>query len=269
MPRGDAVALGTAAAVLLGLVVGSFLNVVVYRVPRGRSIVSPGSACPRCGHELSWWENLPVLSWLLLVGRCHACREPISPRYPVVELVTGLTFGWVTWTTGATWSSVGFCLLAGTMTAVLLIELDGHRTPSVVPGVGVGLALVAFLVAAVRSGHWLTFAGPLLGSAAGAGAAALLRRTERDDSELVVVGPSSLTVTGCWLGGLPAVSIVAGGVTVLAGGLLILAANVAAARPGVRATTTGSGIGVRDRRVPLPLPLLMSAAMVLALIVAR
>ena len=77
---------------VLGLVVGSFLNVVIYRVPLGRSIVSPRSACPACGEGIKPWDNVPVLSWVVLKARCRNCAEPISVRYPLVELGTGLLF---------------------------------------------------------------------------------------------------------------------------------------------------------------------------------
>jgi len=78
-----------AASVLLGLVVGSFLNVVIWRWPREQSIVKPGSHCPRCGKHIAWHDNLPVLSWILLRGRCRNCREKISIRYPLIELLSG------------------------------------------------------------------------------------------------------------------------------------------------------------------------------------
>ena len=76
-------------ALLLGLCIGSFLNVVVWRVPRGESVVWPGSHCPRCGHDLPWNNNIPVLSWLVLRGRCQFCHGPTSIEYPLIELLTG------------------------------------------------------------------------------------------------------------------------------------------------------------------------------------
>jgi leader peptidase (prepilin peptidase)/N-methyltransferase len=85
-------ALALVGAGALGLVVGSFLNVVVYRLPLGRSVVSPGSACPSCRAPIRWFDNIPVVSWLLLRGRCRACRAPVSPRYALVELLTGGLF---------------------------------------------------------------------------------------------------------------------------------------------------------------------------------
>src|SRR4051812_13395097 len=76
----------------LGACVGSFLNVVVWRLPRGESLVTPPSHCPKCNTPLKWYDNLPVIGWLKLAGKCRYCKAPISPRYPIVEAVTGLLF---------------------------------------------------------------------------------------------------------------------------------------------------------------------------------
>ncbi len=86
-------ALTTFVAVALGLAFGSFLNVVIYRLPRGQSVVHPGSRCPSCGKPIRAWDNVPVLSWLLLRGKSRCCKTPISPRYPLVEALGGLV-GW-------------------------------------------------------------------------------------------------------------------------------------------------------------------------------
>jgi leader peptidase (prepilin peptidase)/N-methyltransferase len=79
-------------ALLFGLALGSFLNVVVYRLPRGESLTSPPSRCPNCDAEIGWRDNVPVVSWLVLRGRCRSCAAPISIRYPAIELATGLLF---------------------------------------------------------------------------------------------------------------------------------------------------------------------------------
>jgi leader peptidase (prepilin peptidase)/N-methyltransferase len=79
----------------MGLAIGSFLNVVVYRVPRGESISHPRSRCPRCQTPIAWYDNVPVVSWLLLRGKCRSCREPISARYPLIELGVGVGFALV------------------------------------------------------------------------------------------------------------------------------------------------------------------------------
>src|SRR2546423_1292484 len=76
----------------LGACIGSFLNVVVWRLPRGESLVSPPSRCPHCGHKLAWRDNLPVIGWIMLRGKCRYCGSPISPRYPIIEAITALLF---------------------------------------------------------------------------------------------------------------------------------------------------------------------------------
>jgi leader peptidase (prepilin peptidase) / N-methyltransferase len=81
-----------ALAAVVGAVVGSFLNVVIHRLPRGESLVHPRSRCPACGRQIAGYDNVPIVSWLALRGRCRHCGEPISPRYPVVELLTALAF---------------------------------------------------------------------------------------------------------------------------------------------------------------------------------
>jgi len=88
----DFPALGYGISAVLGLIIGSFLNVVIARLPEGRSVVRPGSSCPKCGSGIAWHDNIPVLSWALLRGRCRGCGNPISPRYPLVELLTALVF---------------------------------------------------------------------------------------------------------------------------------------------------------------------------------
>ncbi|MEI6622630.1 MAG: prepilin peptidase, partial [Actinomycetes bacterium] len=110
---------------LFGLAIGSFLNVVIYRVPLGLSVVSPPSACPNCGHEIRGYDNIPVVSWLVLRGRCRDCGHPISARYPLVEAVTGLAFAVATW-----------------VVAVLV-------PPTEKPGLFAGLCLAAWVLVAV------------------------------------------------------------------------------------------------------------------------
>src|SRR3954463_7171009 len=90
-----------------GAVVGSFLNVVIARVPKGQSIVSPGSRCPRCGNAIAWYDNIPIVSWILLRARCRKCGQPISSRYPMVELLTGVLAVAVFKRDGLTWVGVG------------------------------------------------------------------------------------------------------------------------------------------------------------------
>lgn len=136
--------LAVVAGALLGLAIGSFLNVVVWRVPRGESVVSPPSACPRCGHPVRPRDNVPVLSWLLLRGRCRDCGEPIAVRYPLVEGGTALLFALATWWSGPGWVTPALLYLAAVSVALALIDLDVHRLPDaiVLPSYPVALLLL-------------------------------------------------------------------------------------------------------------------------------
>ncbi len=116
---------------IVGLFIGSFLNVVVYRAPLGLSVSSPRSFCPTCDRQLVWWENVPVVSWLALRGRCHTCHEPISARYPLVEATTAVAFAFVAWGWHGSLITAGYCVLAATAISVGLIEYGGHRSPLV------------------------------------------------------------------------------------------------------------------------------------------
>ena len=128
---------------LLGLCVGSFLNVVIARVPEGRSIVGPGSACPRCSTPIAWYDNVPLLSFALLRARCRKCGEPISWRYPVVELVTGLLFVLALAERGLTIDLIPALLLVAGLVAITGIDLDHQLIPDEIsnPGIVVGLAV--------------------------------------------------------------------------------------------------------------------------------
>jgi leader peptidase (prepilin peptidase) / N-methyltransferase len=157
------------AAFVVGLIIGSFLNVVVWRVPRGESIVSPPSACPRCGHEIRARDNVPVLSWLILRGRCRDCGEPIAVRYPLVESATGLIFALTAWFTGWSWALPALLYLAAIGVALALIDIDVKRLPDaiVLPSYAVGAALLA--LASWNPGgnpDWGAMAGAAIGCAA-------------------------------------------------------------------------------------------------------
>jgi leader peptidase (prepilin peptidase)/N-methyltransferase len=137
---------------VLGLLIGSFLNVVVYRVPAGLSLVSPGSACPACAHPVRPRDNVPVLSWLLLRGRCRDCDAPISVRYPLVELVTGLLFALTGWRFGATPYTAAALVVMAAGVALFLIDLDHLRLPFAVTGAAAVGTVLALLVDAVING---------------------------------------------------------------------------------------------------------------------
>ncbi|MBI3554406.1 MAG: prepilin peptidase [Elusimicrobia bacterium] len=119
-----------ALAFWLGSCLGSFLNVVILRLPKGRSIVSPPSRCPHCRAQIAWHDNIPILSWLLLRGRCRRCRKPISPRYPAVELVFAcLSLAlWLRWGAQPLWAGCAI-LASGVLVAVALIDWDTFLIP--------------------------------------------------------------------------------------------------------------------------------------------
>ena len=142
-----------AVAAVFGLIVGSFLNVVIYRVPRGESIVAPPSACPRCGHRLSAWENIPVISFLLLRARCRSCREPISWRYPLIEVLGGTAFAALAVRYSNPLLLAGLCLFAAVLIAEAFIDLDTRKLPRRIIYVGAPLSVALFLVESVRSGN--------------------------------------------------------------------------------------------------------------------
>lgn len=129
---------------LLGLLIGSFLNVVIWRVPRGESVVRPPSACPGCGHEIRPRDNVPVLSWLLLRGRCRDCGHPISARYPLVEATSGLLFAVMALRFGAEAELPAFLYLAAVGLALAVIDLDTLRLPDALtlPSYGVAAVLL-------------------------------------------------------------------------------------------------------------------------------
>jgi leader peptidase (prepilin peptidase)/N-methyltransferase len=145
---------------LLGAAVGSFLNVVIYRVPRGLSVVSPPSACPACDTAIRRRDNVPLVSWLILRGRCRDCAAPISARYPVVETLTALLFVSVVLRFGLPGDGVrdlfsgsivliAFLYLMAISVALAAIDLDVHRLPNaiVVPAYVVGAVLLGGAVA--------------------------------------------------------------------------------------------------------------------------
>ena len=142
-------------ALLIGIIVGSFLNVVIHRLPRALidywdenknhgsiglkaprispfiCLIAPKSTSPCCGKELRWFENIPVLSWLWLNGKCRHCSSPISVRYLLVEVMTGLCFLWSVWHFGETWTSVLFCLFFAWCVSLFFIDLETFLLPDV------------------------------------------------------------------------------------------------------------------------------------------
>ncbi len=130
---------------LFGLVFGSFFNVLIYRIPAGESIVHPGSRCPHCGYVLTARDLVPVISYLLLKGRCRQCQAAISPQYPVVEAASGGLFFAACWLGGNIWQSAAYALFLSLLLLCFVTDLYTKRIPNVyvVPGMGAALFFAA------------------------------------------------------------------------------------------------------------------------------
>ena len=133
--------------VIIGLCVGSFLNVCAYRLPLDESIVSPRSRCTSCGRTLTWFDNLPVLSWVALRGRCRTCKQPVSWMYPAVEIVTALVFVILYLTYGPTLLSLARAVFACALIVLFITDLQHKILPNVItlPGIVVGFVCSVFL----------------------------------------------------------------------------------------------------------------------------
>ncbi len=142
---GAGFAVVSAFVFLAGLCIGSFLNVCIWRIPRGESIAWPGSHCPKCGHPLGVLDNIPLLSWLCLRGKCRYCKAPITPRYFLVELLTGTLFFLLWWVRGCTWTTPIFIFYACALVVGAFIDIEHLILPDRITlgGMVAGVALSA------------------------------------------------------------------------------------------------------------------------------
>src|SRR5579862_4714638 len=131
-----------AAFFLFGLVIGSFLNVCITRIPEGASIVSPRSRCPQCSSPIQPYDNIPVISWLALAGKCRNCKAPISPMYPAIELLTGLLFVACYLCFGLTVPALKWAFFSCLVLVLVMTDFRDRILPDVVNWFGVGLGLV-------------------------------------------------------------------------------------------------------------------------------
>ena len=137
-----------AASFAFGLIFGSFLNVCIYRLPRDLSVSEPRrSACPHCRTQIAFYDNIPILSWLLLRGRCRNCHQPISPRYLVVELMTGLLFVACYWQFGLSLAALKYCVLAFLLLGLIFTDAETKLLPDAMtlPGLVLGIAFSLFV----------------------------------------------------------------------------------------------------------------------------
>lgn len=135
-----------AVAGAIGALIGSFLNVVIHRIPREQSIVLPSSKCPKCRAEIKPYDNIPVISYLILRGRCRSCGVSISPRYPAVEALTGLLFAAVTWHDGLSYALAFDLAFVAAMIALIFIDAEHMILPNVITYPGVLFALLTRLL---------------------------------------------------------------------------------------------------------------------------
>jgi leader peptidase (prepilin peptidase)/N-methyltransferase len=182
---------------ILGLCVGSFLNVCIYRLPRGESLVSPPSRCPSCERPLRWFDNVPVVSWVVLRGRCGQCGAPISAQYPVIELVTAVVWVTIAMLTPGGWLLASRLVLGSALIALFMIDLEHQLLPNAItlPGIVIGFAF-----------SWLAAPGPvdsLIGIVVGGGvlyAIAAGYRLVRKEEGMGMGDVKMLAMVGAFLG---------------------------------------------------------------------
>ena len=200
---------------LFGLVIGSFLNVVIHRVPRRRSVVWPPSRCPSCGASIQPQDNIPVVSYLILRGRCRSCKARISPRYPLVEALTGLLFGLAAYKFGLSLELISALVLIAVLVALAGIDLEHRLLPNVIVGPAAAIGFV--LSVAGDPSRWWVYLVSAVGVAAGLFALALAYPGGMGMGDVKMGG-----MLGAFLGPYAVLTIFLGAlVGALGGGLLI------------------------------------------------
>jgi leader peptidase (prepilin peptidase)/N-methyltransferase len=221
----------TVLVAVVGLMIGSFLNVVIYRVPRHLSVAQPRSFCPQCDTPLRSIDNVPLVSWLVLGGRCRQCRAPISVRYPLVELSTALVFAAVGWGLGPHWAVAGYCVLAATFVALVAVEADGLAPPLSAAAVGTGLATAVLVGAGAADRRWSHVIGVMVGAVFAAAVVAVSRRRrwrERTEPARWTDSTAALLPAGAALGWLGPAGV---GEGLAAAAIVLLVARALEHRP--------------------------------------
>ena len=150
------------AIFVFGLAFGSFLNVCIYRLPRQQSLLRPPSTCPSCGQRIAWHDNVPVLGWLLLGGKCRRCRAPISKQYPLIELIVALLWGAAVWYYGLTWHALAGAVFGTLLLGIAVTDARHYIIPDEFTWGGLVLGLGLALPAGLAALGWAA-----LGAAAG------------------------------------------------------------------------------------------------------
>jgi len=248
----------TVAAFVVGLCVGSFLNVCVARWPHELSVVRPRSRCPNCGHQLAWFENIPVASWLVLRARCRCCDEPISAIYPLGELAVGLLWALTFAHFGPDFTALRVAVLLTTLVGVALTDLQHYLIPDGFTVFGLLWCLGTALLAPFFVESPL-FAGPydaLIGACAGAGLIAIVGWLGEAALKREAMGMGDMTLmafVGAALGPARALTTVFVGATLGAVIFLAVVYPIAFLRRGRVAPQTELALGEPDSELTLPL----------------
>lgn len=263
--------LATTLALLFGLCVGSFLNVCVARWPRDLSVVRPRSRCPHCGHQLSWFENIPVVSWIALRARCRCCDEPISPIYPLGEIAVGIIWAICVARYGPGFTAIRLAVFLTILTGVALTDLRHYLIPDGFTVTGllwmIGTSLVAPFI-----GDGLLFAGPydaFIGACAGAGLIAVIGWLGEAALKKEAMGMGDMTLmafVGAALGPTRAIATVFVGATIGAIAFLAIVYPIAILRRGRVTPQTELALGAAPTELPLvPFGVFLAPAAVIML----
>jgi len=210
---------------LFGLVLGSFANVCIYRLPMGKSIVSPPSSCPHCGFQIPFYDNIPIVSYILLRGKCRQCKQPISIQYPLVELIMGIISLALFIRYGISYQYILQLLFAGSLVVITFIDLHHKLIPDVIslPGILIGF-LASFLL------RHLTWLDSAIGIVAGGGALLLIAVVFEKITGKEGMGGGDiklLAMIGAWMGwkALPFVVLISSLLGIIIGGGALVASG--------------------------------------------
>ena len=250
--------LASTYAFLVGLCVGSFLNVCVARWPRELSVIRPRSRCPHCGHQLAWFENIPLVSWIALRARCRCCQEPISAIYPALELLIGLVWLGSVHFYGPSFTALRLAVFITLLIGVALTDLQHYLIPDGFTITGLVFMLGTSLIAPFV-GESIIFAGPyeaFIGACAGAGLIAVVGWLGEAALGREAMGMGDMTLmafVGAALGPSRAIATVFVGATIGAIAFLAIVYPIAMLRRGRLSSQTELALG--ETREPLQLPL--------------
>jgi leader peptidase (prepilin peptidase)/N-methyltransferase len=251
-------ALATAYAFVVGLCVGSFLNVCIARWPHELSVVRPRSRCPRCGHQLAWFENIPLVSWIMLRARCRGCHEPISAIYPGVELLVGAVWALCVHQYGATFTALRLGLFVTLLLGVAVTDLQHYLIPDGFTITGL-ITMLAGALLAPFLGESTIFAGPfdaLVGACAGAGLIAIVGWLGEAALGREAMGMGDMTLmafVGAALGPARAIATVFVGATIGAVAFLAIVYPIAMLRRERSSTQTELALDAAPDKLRLPL----------------